>query len=59
MNDRSLQFKWTDLNRLRTIVGVVFESGGDLLIQRLRLKYFIPFGFGSGPFSPGVPRKPP
>ncbi|WP_168059066.1 ABC1 kinase family protein [Candidatus Manganitrophus noduliformans] len=45
MNDRSLQFKWTDLNRLRTIVGVVFESGGDLLIQRLRLKYFIPLWF--------------
>jgi len=21
-------FKWTDLNRLRTIVGIVFESGG-------------------------------
>ena len=42
MNDRSLHFKWTDLNRLRTIVGVVFESGGILLIQRMRLKYFIP-----------------
>lgn len=45
MNDRALQFKWSDLNRLRTIVGVVFESGGGLLIQRLRLKYFIPLWF--------------
>ncbi len=45
MNERSLQFKWTDLNRLRTIVGVVFESGGGLLIRRLRLKYFIPLWF--------------
>lgn len=45
MKDRSLQFKWTDLNRLRTIVGVVFESGGSLLIRRLRLKYSIPLWF--------------
>ncbi|HZR46983.1 MAG TPA: AarF/ABC1/UbiB kinase family protein [Candidatus Manganitrophaceae bacterium] len=42
MDHRLLLLKWTDLNRLKTIVRIVFESGGSLLIRRLQLKYFVP-----------------
>ena len=37
-----LKNKISDLNRLRAIIGVVFESGGGALIVQLRLKYFVP-----------------
>ena len=33
---------FADLNRLRKILIVVFESGGGLLVDRLRLKYLVP-----------------
>src|SRR5581483_7996933 len=55
MDHRLLLLKWTDLNRLKTIVRIVFESGGSLLIRRLRLKYFVPLrlrlraAFGGAP----------
>ncbi len=42
MRDRSLQMKFSDLNRLRRILIVVSESGGGALIERLRLNYLIP-----------------
>lgn len=35
--------KLADLNRLRKILVIVFESGGGLLVDRLRLKYLVPF----------------
>ncbi|MBI3607171.1 MAG: AarF/ABC1/UbiB kinase family protein [Nitrospirae bacterium] len=34
--------KLADLNRLRKILVIVFESGGGLLVDRLRLKYLVP-----------------
>ncbi len=42
MTNRSFHMKFADLNRLRRILIVVFESGGGLLVDRLRLKYFVP-----------------
>lgn len=42
MNVRSLQIKFSDLNRLRRILVVITESGGGLLVDRLRLKYLVP-----------------
>jgi len=44
MADRSFRLKWGDLNRLRRILAIVSESGGEVLIARLRLKYLIPIG---------------
>ncbi len=37
--------KLADLNRLRRILVVVTESGGGLLIGRLRLNYFVPLWY--------------
>ena len=42
MANRSFRIKLADLNRLRKILLVVFESGGGLLVDRLRLKYLVP-----------------
>lgn len=42
MRDRSLQIKFSDLNRLRRILIVVSEAGGGALIERLRLNYLLP-----------------
>ncbi len=42
MRDRSLQMKFSDLNRLRRILIVVSEAGGGVLIERLRLNYLLP-----------------
>ncbi len=42
MRDRSLQMKFSDLNRLRRILIVVSEAGGGALIERLRLNYLLP-----------------
>lgn len=32
-----------DLNRLRTILGVIFEAGGGVLIEKMKLKYLVPW----------------
>lgn len=42
MNPRQFKLRVSDANRLRNILVVVFESGGGLLIDRLRLKYGVP-----------------
>ena len=42
MTNRSYHMTFADLNRLRRILIIVFESGGGLLVDRLRLKYFVP-----------------
>lgn len=34
--------KVRDLNRLRKIIAVIFESGGGILIEKTRLKYLVP-----------------
>lgn len=33
----------SDLNRLRTILGVIFEAGGGVLIEKMKLKYLVPW----------------
>ena len=33
----------SDLNRLRVILGVIFEAGGGILIEKTRLKYLVPW----------------
>ena len=43
MSLRTFQMKFSDLNRLRRILVIVSEAGGGVLIERLRLKYLIPF----------------
>lgn len=35
--------KMEDLNRLREILTVVFEAGGEVFIRKIQLKYLIPF----------------
>lgn len=35
--------KINDLNRLRKILTVIFEAGGGILIDRMRLKYLVPW----------------
>jgi ubiquinone biosynthesis protein len=42
MTNRSFRLTLADLNRLRKILIIVFESGGGLLVDRLRLKYLVP-----------------
>lgn len=39
----NLKNKISDLNRLRTILGVIFEAGGGVLIEKMRLKYLVPW----------------
>lgn len=38
----SIKQKVQDINRLRRILTVIFESGGGILIERTRLKYMVP-----------------
>lgn len=35
--------KIRDLGRLRQIIAVIFEAGGDMLIEKMRLKYLVPW----------------
>ncbi len=35
--------KVSDLNRLRRILTVIFEAGGELLVEKVRLKYLVPW----------------
>ena len=39
----NLKNKISDLNRLRAILGVIFEAGGGILIEKMRLKYLVPW----------------
>jgi len=41
MNILNLKNKISDLNRLRIILGVIFEAGGGILIEKMRLKYLV------------------
>ena len=45
MMPRVFKLRMTDLNRLRRILMIVTESGGGILVDRLRLKYFVPLWF--------------
>lgn len=42
MSILTLKRKRPSLKRLKFIVGILFEYGGDVLIDRLRVKYFVP-----------------
>jgi ubiquinone biosynthesis protein len=42
---RSLKMRLADINRLRKILMVLTESGGGILVDRLRLKYFVPLWY--------------
>ncbi len=39
----TIKRKIGELNRLRQIVTVIFESGGEVLIEKTRLKYLVPW----------------
>lgn len=43
MNVLNLKNKISDLNRLRTILGIIFEAGGGILIEKMKLKYLVPW----------------
>ncbi|MBI5401405.1 AarF/ABC1/UbiB kinase family protein [Candidatus Wolfebacteria bacterium] len=43
MKIRNLKNNVGDLNRLRIILGVIFEAGGGVLIEKMRLKYIVPW----------------
>ncbi len=55
MEIRSFKIKFSDSNRLRKILVVIFESGGGILLDQLRLKYFVPFWYRLRQF---ITRKP-
>lgn len=38
-----LKSKVSDLNRLRKILAIVFEAGGEVLIKKMGLKYLVPW----------------
>jgi ubiquinone biosynthesis protein len=42
MADRGFRITLADLNRLRAVLVVVVESGGGVLVDRLRLRYVVP-----------------
>lgn len=48
MARRPYKMRLSDLNRLRKILVIVGESGGGLLIDRLRLKYLLPLRYRIG-----------
>lgn len=39
----NLKNEFNDLNRLRVILGVIFEAGGGILIEKMKLKYLVPW----------------
>lgn len=39
----SIETKVSDLNRLRKILAVIFEAGGGILIEKVQLKYLVPW----------------
>lgn len=43
MNILSLKKRISDLGRFRTILGIVFETGGGILIEKIGLKYLVPW----------------
>lgn len=45
MNPRPFRLKLADVNRLRAILMIVLESGGAILIERLRLHYLLPLRY--------------
>jgi ubiquinone biosynthesis protein len=45
MDRRFFRIGPSDLNRLRRILVVVFEAGGGALIDRLRLRYYVPLRY--------------
>jgi ubiquinone biosynthesis protein len=42
MGPRSFRLRFADINRLRAILMITFESGGAVVIERLRLNYLLP-----------------
>jgi ubiquinone biosynthesis protein len=42
MDPRSFRLRFADINRLRAILMITFESGGAVAIERLRLNYLLP-----------------
>lgn len=43
MNILNFKNKIGDLNRLRKILGIIFEAGGGVLLEKMRLKYLVPW----------------
>lgn len=42
------RFRFADINRLRAILVIVFESGGAVVVERLRLNYLLPLRYRIG-----------
>lgn len=42
MSRLSFRKKWSDLSRLRFILGVLFEHGGGFFLEKINLKYLVP-----------------
>lgn len=45
---RPYKMRFADLNRLRKILVIVVESGGGMLVDRLRLRYILPLRYRLG-----------
>ena len=45
---RPYKMRFADLNRLRKILVIVVESGGGMLVDRLRLRYVLPLRYRLG-----------
>ncbi len=43
MSPRRIKSKVSDFNRLRRILAVLFEAGGGILVEKIRLKYLVPW----------------
>lgn len=43
MSPLSIKSNVSDLNRLRKILAVIFEAGGGILIEKVQLKYLVPW----------------
>lgn len=48
MDSRPFRLRFADVNRLRAILMIVLESGGAVVIERLRLHYLLPLRYRVG-----------
>ncbi|MEW6681474.1 MAG: AarF/ABC1/UbiB kinase family protein [Nitrospirota bacterium] len=48
MDSRPFRLRFADVNRLRAILMIVLESGGAIVIERLRLNYLLPLRYRVG-----------
>jgi ubiquinone biosynthesis protein len=50
MGPKPVRLRFADINRLRAILMIAFESGGSVAIERLRLNYLLPLRHRVGRF---------